>query len=74
MWFVFPNILLLFSYEQLALTVGHKLASYQVIRELVRMVSTRSKAGIVKEPKAGPSMPVGSTLKLVNILEGHAKM
>ena len=71
---MFPNILLLFSQEQLAPTVGHELISYQAIRELARMVSTRGRAGIVKEPEAGPTMPVGSTLNLVAILEGQAKM
>ena len=38
------------------------------------MVSTRSRAGIVKDLEAGPTMPAGSTLNLAAILEGQAKM
>jgi len=67
---VFPDILLLFLQEQLALTVGHELVSYQAIRELARMVSTRSRAGMLKELEVGPSMPAGSTLNLASILKG----
>jgi len=38
------------------------------------MVSTRNKAGVVKDPEAGPTIPVSNTLNLATILEGQAKM
>jgi len=38
------------------------------------MVSTRSRAGVVKDPEAFLTMPIGSTLNLAAILEGQAKM
>jgi len=38
------------------------------------MVSTHSRAGISKEPEAGPSMPANNNLNLAAILEGQAKM
>jgi len=38
------------------------------------MVSTRSRAGIVKHPEADPTMPTSNTPDLAAILEGQAKM
>jgi len=38
------------------------------------MVSTRSRAGVTKQPKAGPTARANVTPDLVAILEGQAKM
>ena len=71
---MFPNISYLFPQEQLAPTMGHEVIPYQAIQTLSRMVSTRSKAGIVKHPEAGPTMYANITPDLAAILEGQAKM
>jgi len=38
------------------------------------MVSTRSRAGVMKQPEAGPTTPARLTSDLAAILEGQAKM
>ena len=71
---MFPNISYLFPQEQLAPTVGHEAIPYQATRTLSRMVSTRSRARIVKHPEASPIMLANTTPDLAAILEGQAKM
>jgi len=60
--------------EQLAPTVEHEVISYQAIRTLSRMVSTRSRAGTMKHPEACPIVPANTTPDLAAILEVQAKM
>jgi len=59
--------------EQLAPTVGHETNTISTHFSL-KMVSTRSKAGVNKQADAGPSGPAGITPNLVAILNGQAKM
>jgi len=71
---VFLNISYLCPQEQLTPTVGHELILYQAMQTLSRMVSTRSRAGIVKHREAGPTMPASNTPNLVAIFKGQAKL
>jgi len=59
--------------EQLAPTVGHKTNTFST-RFSLKMVSTRSKAGVNKQADAGPSGPPSITPDLAAILDGQAKM
>ena len=59
--------------EQLAPTVGHETNTFST-RFSLKMVSTRSKAGVNKQADAGPFGPPGITLDLAAILDGQAKM
>jgi len=60
--------------EQLVPTVGHEVTPYKSTRTLSTMISTCSRAGVTKQPKAGPTAPASLTPDLVAILEGQAKM
>jgi len=59
--------------EQLAPTVGHETNTFST-RFSLKMVSTRSKAGVNKQADAGPSGSPGITPDLAAILDGQAKM
>ena len=64
----------LFPQEQLVPIVGHEVTPYLATRILSTMVSTRSRAEVKKQPKAGPTAPFNITLDLAAILEGQVKM
>ena len=54
--------------------MGHEVILYGATRILLKMVSTRSRAGVNKQAKAGPAAPATTTADLAAILDGQAKM
>jgi len=54
--------------------VGHEVTPYDSTRTLSTMVSTHSRARVVKQPETGPTAPASIAPYLAAILEGQAMM